>query len=169
MHISKVIIVFGLPGSGKSYFASRFAGLTGAVYINSDRFRNQLYTRKTYAEKEKLSVYAKMLEAAKKALQQNKDIVIDGTFYKKNIRRKFLGVIQGKACLAFIEVCAEETIIEKRLTQKRADSDAGFEVFKIIKKQWEHMPEEHLLLDSGKDTIDAMLQAATWYVNQKCP
>ena len=32
-----IIIVLGLPGSGKTYFASRFAKLIHADYINSDR------------------------------------------------------------------------------------------------------------------------------------
>ena len=37
-----VVIVFGLPGSGKSYFASRLAGIISADYINSDRVRREI-------------------------------------------------------------------------------------------------------------------------------
>jgi len=35
-----IIIVFGLPGSGKSYFASKLAERINARYINSDVIRS---------------------------------------------------------------------------------------------------------------------------------
>ncbi len=66
-----IVIVFGLPGSGKSYFASRLAEMLKAEYINSDIVRKQLLTQKTYSEKEKLSVYDSMLEKMKTLLQQH--------------------------------------------------------------------------------------------------
>jgi predicted kinase len=45
------VIVFGLPGSGKSYFATRLAELLNASYISSDQLRMQLYAKRTYTEK----------------------------------------------------------------------------------------------------------------------
>ena len=69
-----IIIVLGLPGSGKSYFASRFAKLIHADYINSDRIRKSMFPARSYSEREKASVYNEMLELMRQAIRQDKDL-----------------------------------------------------------------------------------------------
>jgi predicted kinase len=54
-----IVIVFGLPGSGKTHFASWFANLINAEYINSDRLRKQRTAPAKYPEKEK---YLRLVE-----------------------------------------------------------------------------------------------------------
>src|SRR5579859_1631330 len=112
-----IIIVLGLPGSGKSYFASRFAKLIHADYINSDRVRKSIFPVRSYSEKEKTSVYNEMLELMRRAIRQGKDLVLDATFYKNDVRKRFNDEARGD--IVFIEIAAEETVIKERLKQKR--------------------------------------------------
>ena len=84
-----IIIVFGLPGSGKSYFASKLAKRLEAKYVSSDVVRKQLFTVRKYTGEEKTKVYDVMNKEMKEAIQQGKDIVLDATFYKGRIRNKF--------------------------------------------------------------------------------
>ena len=56
-----IVIVFGLPGSGKSYFASRFAKVINAGYINSDMIRKEIFEKREYSDQEKKAVYDKCL------------------------------------------------------------------------------------------------------------
>ena len=56
-----VIIVCGLPGSGKSYFAERLAKKIDADYVNSDRLRKELFPSRTYSDREKATVYWRMV------------------------------------------------------------------------------------------------------------
>ena len=84
-----VIIVFGLPGSGKSYFASRLALKLDAMYVNSDELRLKLLSKRTYSDAEKILVYEHILAAMEDALQNKKTIVLDATFYKEAIRKTF--------------------------------------------------------------------------------
>ena len=165
--VSVVIIVIGLPGSGKSYFASRLADMLGAEYINSDQVRKKLLSKKTYSEKEKLSVYDAMLAKMKICLEQKKDIVLDATFYKRAIRSKFLDALKGKVESAIIEVKATVPLTRERLKMQRADSDADFEVYETIKKQWEPLADKHLILRSTNDNITDMLQKASDYLKFK--
>lgn len=162
-----VIIVVGLPGSGKSYFASRFAGMLGATYIKSDEVRKQLLSKKSYSEKEKLSVYDAMLKQMTTLLEQKKDIVLDATFYKREIRAKFLDELKGKAGIYLIEVRANVALTRERLKKQRPDSDADFEVYKKIKQQWEPLTEDHLILRSTNENIAGLLQKASDYLNLK--
>ncbi|OQP63932.1 hypothetical protein A3860_23120 [Niastella vici] len=162
-----VIIVMGLPGSGKSYFASRLAKAIEVEYINSDRVRKKMITQRTYSSKEKQLVYNKMLELMKLAVIQKKDIVLDGTFYKHSIRKKFIDEARNATCIFFIEVRASESLIRERLKQNRADSEADYTVYKIIQAQWEPLQEKHLILQSTNDNINDMLQTAIDYLRIK--
>src|SRR4051812_21998983 len=99
-----VIIVFGLPGSGKSYFASNFADKINANYINSDQVRRTMFDKRTYAINEKLGVYDEMLKQAREAERKHINIVLDATFYKNEIRKIFIDGVENGDAIIFIEV-----------------------------------------------------------------
>jgi predicted kinase len=155
-----VVIVMGLPGSGKSHLASRLAAMIHADYISSDQVRKKMRANRTYSAKEKAWVYAEMMDQMKQAVKRNENVVLDATFYKGAIRKQFIDEAKDGGGIIFIEVKAEESIIKERLKQKREDSDADFKVYKIIKAQWEPLQERHLILQSTNDNVDDMLQKA---------
>jgi predicted kinase len=162
-----IVFVLGLPGSGKSYFASRLAKMINADYINSDRIRKEMFTTRTYSEQEKAAVYNAMLKKMKEAADQRKNIVIDATFHKNEIRKLFLHEIKGKDKIFFIEVRAAEDIARQRLKESRPYSEADYEVYKLIRQQWEALNEPHLMLESTNENIDIMLQKAAAYLQWK--
>lgn len=159
-----IIIVFGLPGSGKSYFASRLAEKIGAKYVNSDRLRKKLFPVRDYSDREKRVVYDHMLEEMMQAVAKNKDLVLDATFHRKETRDLFTNKISGNGKIIFVEVQADEDIIRERVSRKRDDSEADFEVYKLIRQQNEPLTEPHLILQSTNDNIDDMLGMATTYL-----
>ncbi len=160
-----VVIVFGLPGSGKSYFASRLANLINAEYINSDVVRRTFPDKKTYSLNEKLSVYNEMLKRMKEMLKENRNLVLDATFYKSDIRIKFIYEANLNEKISFIEVRANESVISERLKKTRTDSEADFEVYKKIKNEWEPFNQDHLILQSTDNNIEEMLHKAAGYLN----
>jgi predicted kinase len=162
-----VVIVFGLPGSGKSFFASRLASMINAYYIKSDRVRKEMLKKRNYSVKEKLSVYNAMLSQLIEAKKQNKNIVVDATFYKNEIRRNFINKAPANDSILFIEVIADESLIRERLKKTREDSEADFEVYKKIKEEWEQMDEPHLVLKSTDENINEMLLKTTDYLQIK--
>ena len=159
-----VAIVFGLPGSGKSYFASRLANLINAEYINSDIVRRTFPDKKTYSLNEKLSVYIEMLKRMKETLKENRKIVLDATFYKSDIRRRFINEANQNEKISFIEVMANESVISERLNKTRADSEADFDVYIKIKTEWEPFDQDHLILQSTDNNIKEMLHKAAGYL-----
>lgn len=159
-----VIIVFGLPGSGKSYFASRLAGMMQAVHINSDRLRKEMFPQRSYTDREKGVVYNEMLKKAKEAIAQNKNVVLDATFHSNEKRALFEEAIKGEARVFFIEIIADEALIMQRLKKERPESEADFEVYKKIRQQWEPLNASHLILESTNANADAMLLEAAQYL-----
>jgi predicted kinase len=159
-----VVLVMGLPGSGKSFFAARLAELTGAVYINSDRVRKELVPDVRYTREEKRLVYDEMLRLAEQAVTEDRQVVLDATFYTMEIRYRFTQVLQELEEVAFIEVVADEELIRERLKKPREDSDANFEVYREIKEEWEPLQDGHLVLRSTDGNIDSMLDQAVEYL-----
>lgn len=161
-----VIIVFGLPGSGKSYFASRLAMQLEAEYVNSDKLRMEMIADRTYTEAEKNKVYEVMLKAMTDAVEARKPIVLDATFYKQSIRKRF----EHKARhlgekIIYIEVTAPENIIEDRLKIPRTYSEADFDVYLQIRKIAEPLKKDHLILVSSNNNIVSMLHEAIQYIS----
>jgi len=160
-----IIIVFGLPGSGKSYFASRLAMQLEAEYISSDELRMKLISTRTYTDQEKLLVYNAMLTAMKEAVSRKNPVVLDATFYKEAIRRKFERTAERlHEKIIYIEVTASESIIEDRLKMPRTLSEADFDVYLSLRKTAEPLKQDHLVLVSTNNNIVSMLHEAIQYI-----
>ncbi|MBT8302438.1 MAG: ATP-binding protein [Maribacter sp.] len=159
-----IVFVFGLPGTGKSYFASRLAKMIDASYVNSDRLRKDLFDLRTYASHEKKVVYETMLDKAKKALAMGQNLVLDATFHKKETRDAFMTQLSDQGEVYYIELHAAESIIKERLKKSRPYSEADFEVYKLIQLQWEPFSREHLMLESTNTNIEEMLLKAAQYL-----
>ena len=160
------MIVFGLPGSVKSYFAKHLAVKMDAVYISSDIVRKEIIKAPTYLMEEKKKVYDVML-LRMIGVAFHKNVVIDATFSDVGIRRKFIEQAKKISSTFIVEVYADEPIIKQRLSLPRENSDADFEVYKKIKSSWQPLVEKHLLLRSSNDNITEMLDLTTKYICRK--
>lgn len=159
-----IVIVYGLPGSGKSYLASRLADSIHSAYVNSDRVRKELFAKRDYTDQEKKAVYKEMLKEMNRAIDQNYDLILDATFHQKQTRELFIKAAEGKETIFFIEVVADEAVIKERLKKERPFSEADYEVYRIISQKNEPLSEPHLILQSTNDNIDEMLQKAVAYL-----
>ncbi len=160
-----VIVVFGLPGSGKSFFATRLASKLDATYVSTDELRLKLFLTRTYSDREKLAVYDAMLNIMILAISDEKTIVLDGTFYKESLRNKFeVEANKLGEKLIYFEVTAPEKSIEDRLDKPRVNSEANFDVYLKLKDEYEPLTKDHLVLVSTEN-IDSMLQKALNYID----
>ena len=157
-----VILVCGLPGSGKSYFASRLAEKIHAQYVNSDQLRKELFSKRTYSKSEKAKIYEILLNKMEEAIHLNTNLVLDATFHLKATRKPFIS--KGKGSLVFIEIQANVDVIQERLKEDRLFSEADLRIYQMIKEQWEPLEQSHLTLQSTNDNIEAMLQKAVHFL-----
>jgi predicted kinase len=160
-----IIIVSGLPGSGKSYFAARLALKCDAVYINSDKVRQELKSSGKYSLDDKLLVYKELRNRTAVLIEQNKDVVVDATFYHHTMREMFLKLAKDyNQQIRVIEVTADEKIIKERLLLPRKYSEADFSVYETIRDSFEEITMPHLVLESTNDNINLMLDSAVAYI-----
>ncbi|MBS1523545.1 MAG: AAA family ATPase [Bacteroidetes bacterium] len=161
----QLIVVFGLPGSGKSTFARELACAIDARIINSDMIRGEILLRGNYSEKAKERVYSEMLKMAVAKIEHGESVILDGTYYKEKLRRKVEKKAQELHLIPhFIEVKADEEVIRQRVSRRREDSDADYDVYLNIRSQFEPLCSYHLIVHSDSQTPEEMLTKALLFI-----
>lgn len=160
-----VVIVCGLPGSGKSYFASHLASVLHAEYINSDKLRKELGAAGKYSLGDMLAIYNELVRVTGEILKQKQIIVVDATFYLDSMRQMFQSRVRHwRSEICFIHVYADESLVRERLSKPRTDSEADFKVYLHIKDQFEKIEGPHLEIESTNDNLTSMLDKAVAYI-----
>lgn len=162
-----IVLVYGLPGTGKTFFARHFAQETGAVHLNTDIVREKLDARGHYDDKTKQQVYNELYKQVMRELNSNKDVVVDGTFHK-NIRREQIKKMADEINkpVFFIEMKADEKTVKKRLKKTRKNSEADFEVYKNLEQEFEKEEEDHLELWSDDIKVENMINKVKQYIHE---
>lgn len=150
-----LILVCGLPGTGKSTLAKNLAKKINATVLRTDVIRKELFNRPRYTEEEKKLIYDILFLIAKYLLQNKNNVIVDGTFYKKKIREKIYSIGEKTGSdLHIIECTSPEDVIIERM--KRRDkrgknlSDADFQVYKRIKDEFEPITRRHITIDTTR-------------------
>jgi predicted kinase len=120
MRRPRLIVVCGVPGSGKSTFAIRAADRWGAVRFASETFAEELgaAARTASGDLSKQAIahaYAAMGAAAANALANNKLTVVVGSFRSEELRGRFRDIAKKVGAKATIlrVVCSAETAAER--------------------------------------------------------
>ncbi|MBK6948326.1 MAG: ATP-binding protein [Haliscomenobacter sp.] len=161
-----LVIVFGLPGAGKSTFAQALAAQLDITHLNTDQIRFQLGLSGRYDKESKEKVYGEVYASARSFLEQGRGVIVDGTFYKKLLRNKFKALALEMGCpLYWIEIRANAQTIEYRVNQPRPFSEANFPVYEMIRNNFEPLEDEPCLaLWSDILTLEEMVAEAKQFI-----
>jgi predicted kinase len=148
-----LIIVCGLPGSGKTTLARALTRRFSAVHISSDIVRKRMFGMPKYSPEEKAAVYSEMERLARVALSSGKSaVVVDATFHKKEERGRFAELASRSGARAWVILCTlPEEEVRRRLSRRKegGPSDADFSVYLKLKEAFEPIEGAHLRLDSA--------------------
>ena len=160
-----LIMVCGLPGTGKTTLAKAVAERIGAVHISSDTVRMKMLKERTYSEEEKERVYDFMLEEAEKELRKGKKVVLDATFYRKKLREKARET--AGSGFFIVECVTHENLLKERIfSRKESESEADFEVYKKVKTEFEPVEEEHLAVDTSM-ALERQVELVEKYISEQ--
>ncbi len=153
-----VSIVFGNIGSGKSTIAMELASLTGGVVINSDAVRKKLAGLDVFDKARSKAgegiytfemtekVYEIMKQKALAIAHAGMSVILDGTFYSKEIRRNFHRFLKEKGIdVQFVYAQCPEKELIRRIERREKDasiSDADVEIFMQLKDRFEKPEDE---------------------------
>jgi len=163
-----ILIVTGLPATGKSYFAKHTAKEIGAVHLNTDIIRKEINKQGQYDKESKQLVYDHLLESMIKHAQNKEHVIIDGTFHKKEVRERFAREARKYTReVYFVEMRATEKTVKERLKSEREYSEADFKVYKKIKSTYEQLKEPHLVLWTDESDVNELIGKLNTYLNDQ--
>lgn len=144
--IPRLIVVFGLMGSGKTSLARALSAETGWSVISTDEIRKTLrgisptarrwepFGKGIYSEEMSGKTYREMRRLAEKILKQGRSVILDGSYKRQEERLALLELARKTgARISFVECRAPLKTIRLRLDQRgrevRAVSDGRWELF----------------------------------------
>jgi predicted kinase len=162
-----IVIVIGLPGTGKTTFSRALAQRLNGLHLNTDILRDKLNLRGQYDRHTKELIYNQLKKETEFAILAKKDVVVDGTFYKESLRAIYTQLAQKHGVpIHWIEVKAPEECIRARVEKKRVYSEADFQVYLKVKSRYEPMVEDHLQVWNNTGRMDDCLQEALQYLER---
>lgn len=168
MNAAKLIMVVGLPGTGKSTFSRALAAETDAHHLNSDVIRAELGLRGKYAPEDKERVYRTLRERAEALLDTGSAVIVDATLYREDLRQPYTDLAQRTGSpILWIELHTGEETIRKRVSRQRTYSEADLAVYHKIKTLYEPLQGHHLPLDSDYVKPATLLETAKKFIDHE--
>lgn len=151
-----LILISGLPGTGKSYFSRRLTERLSCVRLESDELRKTLFPSPGYSAGESKRLFSALHKLIEELLQQNIPVLLDATNLIEHHREKLYHIadrLEVKLILVRVEAPAE--VVQERL-QARSDgqddsSDADFSIYQRMKQRAQRIRRQHFAVDTSKD------------------
>lgn len=162
---TKLIVICGEPGVGKSKVARAVASTIDSELLATDSIRKQLFgPNADYTKSESQSVYDEMFSRAMDALLRSKSVVLDATFMYEKGRARAESLAQrssNEVDLSIIRVvCDNDTAksrIRRRAEYEDDDSDATVDVYMSIRDRFEPVEREHTVIDNSGDWTETLI------------
>lgn len=151
-----LLVMAGLPGTGKSLIVEHLIKMTPAAVIGTDRVRRYMRQTPTYTAAEMMFVYEVCHMVIELRLSRGQRVIFDGTNYMAARRQQLFNIAaKNGSGLAVCQVQASEEVIRQRLLTRKSGgrrlgdmSDAGWSVYKWMVAAQEPIVHDHLILDT---------------------
>jgi len=146
-----LVVVCGPPGVGKTTVAGMIAERLGAARLRTDVVREELFPDPTYTGAERRAVYEALFDRARKRLEDDEDVVLDGTFAAAALRERSRELAAAAGVEhRLLRVTCEESVVRERMAERTDDaSDADFDVYRTFAAEFEPVAAEHGVVDNS--------------------
>jgi predicted kinase len=153
-----IIMLIGLPGTGKSYLASKLAERLPFMIVESDAVRKELFPTPSYSPGESAAVF-KVIHYIIGDLVHNKtSVIFDATNLEEKHRKTIYHIGENnEAKVILVNLEAPPDIVKNRLEsrerkQETGDfSDATWAVYQKMKKTVNKISRPHFNVNTAED------------------
>jgi predicted kinase len=153
-----LIVVSGLPGTGKSFFCRKLAERLSFLILASDTLRKILFPSPQYKESENKRLFSACHALIEELLGKGIPVIFDATNLLEHHREYlYRAAERARAKLILVWVEAPTEVVRQRLLARKKtampqyDSEAGWEVYNKMKPRRQRISRNHLVVDTSQD------------------
>lgn len=167
-----LVILIGLPGSGKSHFARHLAKRYPAAILDSDALRSVLYESPQHTDQENARLFPAIQVLARRLLDRGVPVLLDATNLKEAHRKPSDRLARDAgARLVIVRLRAPFAVMRERLAKRDAArspldrSTAGLLVLERMRRDYQRPRRPYFVVDTSQnsrhvlDKIAALLQS----------
>jgi predicted kinase len=168
-----IIMLSGLPGTGKSFLSHKLAERLPFMIIESDAVRKELFPRPSYSARESAAVFRAVHHRIEKMLQNGLSVIFDATNLEERHRKIVYKIAERTgAKLILVEVEAPPETVQKRLKARSLNrscndhSDATWEIYRRMRKTAETINQSHYTVNTAGE-INSIIEKIVKEANLK--
>jgi predicted kinase len=153
-----LIVLVGLPGSGKSHLAREIKRGVPAVILDSDALRQALFADTHHTQREHARLFPAIHVLMARLLERGITIIVDATNLKEANRRPFYKIAEDHgAKLVLARVWAPKRVIRQRMAARDTGANAAdrstatLDVYEKMLADAEPIRRRHISVDTSKD------------------
>ena len=158
-----LIVVSGLPGTGKSYFCQNLAEREPFLILESDALRKILFPVPTYTAVESARLFQAIHPLIERLLQRGLPLILDATNLSEHLREHLYSIadrLNAKLILVRVEA-PPEAVYERLKSRTRGagaanHSDADWSVYQKMKPGVQKIRRHHYAVDTSRDITLAL-------------
>lgn len=166
-----LIVVSGLPGTGKSFLCRKVAERLPYLILASDTLRRILFPTPRHNEPENKRLFSACHVLIEELLEKGIPVIFDATNLLEHHREYlYRAAKRAGARLILVWVEAAPEVVRQRLIGREKvpaperDSEANWEVYSRMRPRSEKISRNHLVVDTSQDitaAVDKITRLAT--------
>ena len=153
-----LIVVSGLPGTGKTYFGSKLAERLPSVILESDALRKILFPLPTYTPPESTRLFQAIHRLIEELLKRGASLILDATNLSERYCERLYSIAERlNVKLILVRVEAPADLVRERLKartegkQPESKSDADWAVYEKLQPAIQKIRRNHYAVDTSRD------------------
>lgn len=162
-----LFMLYGFPGSGKTYFSRQLCEELQVAHVNGERIRQELFDEPRYDAQENQIVRQLMQYMTEEFLNAGLSVVYDANAFRQSTRRELREIAhkhKAESVLVWFQIDADSSLARATVRDRRKSDDKYSEPInqetfqRLLTGMQNPTPAENYLVVSGKHTFKTQHQ-----------